>query len=286
MLIRKPSERRYENSIRFLKSECLERYYFLGRVTADGYVSRRSDRYFRFSLSSKEPNTLMALAELGDFPVYKSYSKLKGRTFDRYVIELSDLMCAGYLFEVIGDKKSKIYDFMVGKGLEEQAAFLTGYLDGDGNVTSRDGRVVVTFICQEPEVRALIGEILDNLGVGYTVHHEGTLLLYKVSSQKDVMTLKEKLYRTKIFLGYKRDTLNSASLSKRFRNMSRSERSKLLKKLQEMYESGSLDLKEFAKEAGIALDTARGWLAGIRGYDGRKDAVKLRNRDPETGRFM
>lgn len=122
-----------------LFSKTLESFYWLGFIAADGYVSKTG--HFMVSQAEKDKETLDKLAIYLNTNIYTMPAKTNGfkNTSVAYRINIADKVLGLKLRKMFGvrDDLPKTYtgiDLSFIKTKEQAAAFLIGYLDGDGSL--------------------------------------------------------------------------------------------------------------------------------------------------------
>jgi hypothetical protein len=127
-----------------LLSETLESFYWLGFIAADGYIYKNG--HLMVSQSVKDKETIFKLAKYLKTSVYKYKSKKGGfrkKESTTYRVNISDKIIGIKIREMFNVQKNspKTYtgislDFI--KSSKQAAAFLCGFIDGDGSLNKKD----------------------------------------------------------------------------------------------------------------------------------------------------
>jgi len=202
----------------------------------------------------------------------------------RYEIGGSYSPMSSRLLSTFGIHKEGVLASFSHLDISSAAAFLSGFLDGDGSVSSYPGGAKVTFVvCPDGVQDQLLRGLLTTLGVYWTEHrepHTKFLVRFYIASKPCTVKLKSLLYQGSLGYEYKKHSLASAELSSRFRSISKAERQSIISRLEKDHAKGVVDLEALSSSTGLALDTLRGYYAPIRrpGYsDTYKDRVSWVN---------
>ena len=296
MLVREKLEKHYKKANKFLRSSCLDKWYFMGWLLADGHISIRDEEkgYYRWNLTTVDKDVLFKYAKRMDLTVYKYKTKLNEKEYHRFQLDSGRRDLSKFLYKLFGRNKSKCYKTFKDIKREYKKAFLTGYIDGDGSfIISKKGYVKLTIVCgkSEREVLKLITKFLNDLDVFYNllnkVEDKGVYLV-NVNSQSDLRKLKNMLYNNQIYFERKKRKLDRVRKNDKIRCLSDKERMDIKNQIIDNYESPyEINLKVLSEKYNLCIGTLRHWIYNdiFNDYNGNEVHANKRERD-EKGRFV
>lgn len=296
MLVRKKLEKHYRKANKFLRSDSLDKWYFMGWLLADGHISIRDKEknYYRWNLTTVDKDVLFKFADKLDLPVYKYKNKSNGKEYERFQFECGRRDLGKYLYKLFGNNKSKCYETFKDIKCSYKKAFLTGYIDGDGSINiDKNNYLKVIISCgkNEKKVLKLIKKFLDDLGVFYNLLDKTEVkgvYLISVNSQNDVRKIKDKLYNNQIYFKRKKRKLNKVRDKDKIRCLSVMEREKIKSEIEKDYGSPyEIDIRILSEKYNLNKSTLRHWIYNeiFNEYNGKEVHANKRKRD-EKGRFI
>lgn len=277
-MIRQKSENFLIKRAFFLEGSSVDLFYLCGLFAADGHVReclQEGRVYHRGGFTTSDRDFSLLIAEWMDLSVVERVTpptRIQRKPGVRYDLEFTDSYTGDWFWKRFGSHKSKVCETFISEPLEEnRAAFLTGYLDGDGCVsrTPWGPRITFCFSVNEPQLKTLICSYLERLKVHYW---EGRIqkntIPLGVTARQDVLKLKNCLYKGSIALDRKKSLLQEACLSSRFVTFSREQKQEILLEIRYKLRYGRFDFDFFIEKYGLALNTLQRWVREIKlGYN-------------------